>query len=143
MEFRSLGWSRPLVAAGGAALVASTFLPWVDQGGEASSAWDAEPGLALLVIGTGIVALIAAATDGRLGLFRPDVSIVGAADLFSVAATLVVATFVLAGLPSGADAGAGAFIAIGAAAVTACACADWRPLRGAPLFPRSPVGRAD
>lgn len=136
MELRSLGAMRPVVAVGGAALVASAFMTWAETAGRGESALSDQTGLAILALFTGAVALLAAATDGRIGLFRPDVSVGGAADVLSVATAAAIGAFLLAGLPEGAEASAGAFVAIIAATVTACACADWRVLRGAPVFPR-------
>jgi Na+/melibiose symporter-like transporter len=133
MERKALGAMRGIVAAAGAALIVSVFLPWADTTGESTTAWDLEPGIAVLCVLAGAAALVGAATNGQIGLFRPDVSSSAAADLLNVAATATVAAFVLFDPASPA---AGAYLALASAAVAACGSADWRVLRGAPLFPR-------
>jgi Na+/melibiose symporter-like transporter len=133
MERKALGAMRGIVAAAGVALIVSVFLPWADANGESATAWDLEPGIAVLCVLAGVAALVGAATDGQIGLFRPDVSSSAAADLLNVAATATVAAFVLFDAASPA---AGAYLALASAAVAACGSADWRVLRGAPLFPR-------
>jgi peptidoglycan/LPS O-acetylase OafA/YrhL len=133
MSAKSLGKGRPVVAAGGLILMVSLFLPWSSGEAASETAWQVNAGVAVLALGAGVIALAAAATNGRMGLFRPDVSMSGGADLFCVATTIAVGAVVLFDL---ADPGPGAIVALLAAAVTACVCADWRPLKGAPLFPR-------
>jgi Na+/melibiose symporter-like transporter len=133
MERKELGAMRGIVAAAGAALIVSVFLPWADAAGESATAWDAEPGIAVLCVLAGAAALLGSATNGQIGVFRPDVSSSAAADLLNVATTAAVGAFVLFGDASPA---AGAYLALASAAVAACASADWRVLRGAPLFPR-------
>ena len=132
MERKSLGAMRGIVGAVGVALIVSVFLPWADG----STAWQLEPGIAVLCLLAGAASLVGAATDGQIGLFRPDVSSSAAADLLNVAATLAVGAFLLFGLPDGSGAGTGAYLALASAAIAACGSADWRVLRGAPLFPR-------
>ena len=129
MDRKALGPMRTVVGGAGLALVVAPFLPWADG----QSAWDLEPAIAVVCLLAGAAALAAAATDGQVGFFRPDVSSSGAADLLNVAAMAAVAVFVLF---DGAGPEAGAYLALASAAVAACGSADWRPLRGAPLFPR-------
>lgn len=136
MDRKKLGASRPLVGVAGAALIASVFLPWSEHGGTSASVWELWTGVGALALLTGGTALFAAATDGGIGFFRPDVSASGAADLLGVATTLAVAALTLFDVFEGASPGSGAYVALASAALTACLCADWRPLRGAPLFPR-------
>lgn len=136
MNAKTLGAIRPVAAATGTALVASIFLPWADRAGSGQSVWDLEPGLGVLGLLAGLIGIAAAATDGRIGIFRPDVSTSGAADLFGVASAIAVGAFLAFGIPSGAGPEIGAFVALAAATVQAFACADWRVLRGAPAFPR-------
>ena len=133
MERKSLGSLRGVVGAAGAALVVSVFLPWADADGGTASAWGAEPALAVLCVFAGIAALAGAATDGQIGIFRPDVSSSGAADLLNVATMLAVGAFVLFDDTAGE---AGGYLALASATVAAFASADWRVLSGAPLFPR-------
>ena len=129
MDRKALGPMRAVVGVAGVALMVAVFLPWA----EGETAWDLEPAIAVLCLLAGAAALVGAATDGQIGLFRPDVSSSAAADLLNVAATAVIATFVLF---DDASPAAGAYLALASAAVAACGSADWRPLRGAPLFPR-------
>jgi hypothetical protein len=136
VDAKTLGAIRPVAAAAGAALIASLFTPWAQQGGAGQSVWDLEAGVGVLVLLTGLVGIAAAATNGRIGVFRPDVSTGGAADLFGVVTAVVVGAFVAFGLPEGASAGIGAWVALAAAAAQAFACGDYRVLRGAPVFPR-------
>jgi hypothetical protein len=133
MNAKELGAGRPVAAIGGAILIASLFLPWT-SGSPSESVWGLNAGIAILALSAGVIALIAAATNGQVGLFRPDVSMSGGADLFNVATAVAVGAFLLFDL---ADPGVGAFVALVAATITACACADWRPLKGAPVFPRA------
>lgn len=133
MQGKSLGALRGVVGAAGAVLVVSAFLPWVDAAGASASAWNAEPALAVLCVFAGIAALAGAATDGQVGIFRPDVSSSGAADLLNVATMLAVGAFVLFDDAAGET---GAYLALASAVVAAFASADWRVLRGAPVFPR-------
>jgi hypothetical protein len=133
MNGKSLGASRGPVAVAGGALVVATFLPWAQTAGGGPSAWAVEPGLATLCVLAGLAALAGAATDGQVGVFRPDVSSSGAADLLNVATMVAVGAFVLFGAT---DVGAGAYLALASAVVAAFASADWRVLSGAPLFPR-------
>lgn len=136
MDAKKLGAIRPVAGAAGAALIASLFMQWAQGPGAEYSVWDFEAGVGILTFCTGLIAITAAATDGRVGLFRPDVSMSGAADLFGVATALVVGALALFDLPSATDAGLGVFVALGAAVVVAGVCGDYRVLRGAPLFPR-------
>ena len=79
-----------ITGAGGVLLIVSLFLPWAD-----ADAAD-QTGFELLTMGdvflaiVGLVAIGAALTWGRFGLFRPDVSLTGAADLLGVVATVYV-----------------------------------------------------
>lgn len=120
-------------------LIVSLFLPWAG-GAEAD-----RTGFALLTIGdvflliVGLVAIGAALTWGRFGLFRPDVSVNGAADLLGVVATIVVA-YLMFDFPSGASREIGAFLALVATIAIAGGAGDYSTLRGAPLFPRIDAG---
>ena len=136
MERKDLGAARGFVGIAALALIVSVFLPWTDAAGGNSTAWELNAAVAVLCLFAGALGLVAAITDGRIGLFRPDVSSSGAADIVNVATTIVVATFILADLPSGTGPALGAYLALASAVVVACGSADWRVLRGAPLFPR-------
>ncbi len=113
MTTRKPKLGQVLAGAGGVLLIVSLFLPW-------ASAADADrAGFELLTMGdvflliVGLVAIGAALTWGRFGLFRPDLSLTGAADLLGVVATIVVAWLILFDFPSGANREIGVYPGIG------------------------------
>lgn len=123
---------RLIIGAGGAVLIVSLFMPWAgDQSG-----WELLAIADVYFLIVGIVALAAALTGGRIGVFRPDVSLNGAADLFSLVASVLIAWLLIFDFPAGASRGAGAFLALVASLAIACAAGDYRVLNGAPWFPR-------
>ena len=91
----------------------------------------------LLIVG--LVAIAAALTWGRYGLFRPDLSLNGAADLLGVVATILLAWLILFDFPSGASREVGVYLALASAIAIAGGVGDYSTLRGAPLFPRIDV----
>lgn len=125
-------WIRLGVGIAGAALALSGFLPWSGSGGEDATGWEVASGPAALVLLAGLVAVAAAATGGRIGLFRPDVSLRGGADVLGVASSVVLACVLLFDLP---DPVYGAFVALVAAVVVMGLSGDYRVLKGAPAFP--------
>jgi hypothetical protein len=90
----------------------------------------------LFLLIAGVIAIAAMLTGGRIGLFRPDVSLNGATDILGVAASVMVVWFVAFDVPDGVGLEAGAYVALIGAVVQACAAADWSVLRGAAAFPR-------
>ena len=128
--------------AGGAVLIASLFLPWATAGqGEASGrefllATDVLFGI------TGIAAITTALTGGGIGLFRPDLSLRGAADLLGLTSTAVIAWLIFIGFPEGIDPGSGAYIGLASSLVIAFGAADYGIFRGQPAFPRIDDDRA-
>jgi hypothetical protein len=127
--------ARVAAGAGGALLLAAPFTPWASSEGTSAVGWDVASGVCALLWITGVTALAVALTGGRIGLFRPDASLGGAADLLGVASTAVVA-WQLVDLPEGAGARWGVFAALAGAVIVMSACGDYRLLRGAPAFPR-------
>jgi hypothetical protein len=129
-----------ITGAGGVLLIVSLFLPW------AGAAEADRTGFELLTMGdvflliVGLVAIGAALTWGRFGLFRPDLSLSGAADLLGVVATIVIAWLILFDFPSGADREIGVYLALVSAIAIAGGVGDYSVLRGAPLFPRIDAG---
>lgn len=125
-----------ITAAGGMLLIVSLFLPWASTEGADRT------GFELLTIGdvflliVGLVAIGAALTRGRFGLFRPDLSVNGAADLLGLVATVLLAWLILFDFPSGASSEIGVFLALAAAIAITGGVGDYSTLRGAPLFPR-------
>jgi hypothetical protein len=126
---------RAAAAASGGLLIASTFLPWGDAEGGSMSGWELSSAVSVLAVLAGLAVVVAAATGGRIGLFRPDVSLNGAADLLGIASTVVIACL-LFDLPAGVDAGWGLVLALAGAIAVMSSCGDYRLLRGAPAFPR-------
>src|SRR5688500_15024577 len=120
------GWIRLGVGVGGAVLAISGFLPWSEFAGEQATGWEVASGPAALGLLAGVLAVAAAATGGRIGLFRPDASLRGGADVLGVASSIVLACVVLFDLPG--DSAYGALVAlIGAVAVMAFS-GDYRVL---------------
>ena len=126
--------TRAATAAAGGLLAAATFLPWADVAGTTTSGWDLASGVCVLLVITGAMAIAAAATGGRIGFFRPDLSLNGAADLLGVVSTVVVAWQIL-DLPAGASPAWGIFAALAGAVAVMGVCGDYRSVRGGPAFP--------
>jgi hypothetical protein len=135
---RSPVWVRLGAGVAGVVLALSGFLPWSEAGGESTAGWDVASGPAALALLAGLVAVAAAATGGRIGFFRPDVSLRGAADLLGVASITVLACVVAFDLPG--DPASGAFGALASAVGVMAFSGDYRVLRGAPAFPRLSSG---
>lgn len=126
---------RLLIGAGGVALVASLFLPWIDVAGTTASGWEVWTPADLLLATAGVTGIAAAITGGRVGLFRPDLSLNGATDLLGVLATLLIGWWILFDASDG-GLEIGAFVALAGAIAMAGAAGDYRTLRGAPAFAR-------
>jgi hypothetical protein len=71
-------------------------------------------------------------------VFRPDLTLIGATDLLALVAIVLVGWLLVFDFPAGAGRGIGAFLAVIAAITIAGGAGDYRPLRGAPWFPRNP-----
>jgi hypothetical protein len=136
---RSKSGPGPLIAgAGGALLIVSLFLPWADGRGISGSGWELWTIADVFFLIVGLTALAAAITGGRVGVFRPDVSLIGAADLLAVVSTILLIWLVAFDFPADAGRGVGVFLALVATVTIAAGAGDYSPLRGAPWFP--PVG---
>jgi hypothetical protein len=129
------GLSRLVTGAGGALLIVSLFLPWAEVRGASVTGWELWRTADVLFVLTGTVAIVVALTGGRFGLFRPDLSLRGAADLLGIASTLLIGWLILFDFPADAAYEAGAFAGLLMAFTTSCGAADWAVLRGAPMFP--------
>jgi len=119
--------------AGGALVIVSLFLPWAGD----LSGWELWTMTDVFLLIVGLVAIGAALTGGRIGVFRPDVSLVGAADLLGVVTTILLAWFVIFDFPEGAGREVGVFLALIGAMAVAGGAGDYATLRGAPLFPKT------
>lgn len=141
MTEKTPGPGQLITGAGGVLLIVSLFLPWAGAGGTDRT------GFELLTIGdvflliAGLVAITAAITWERYGLFRPDLSMNGAADLLGLVATILLVWLILFDFPAGSSREVGVFLASVAAIAIACGAGDYSTLRGAPLFPRVDAGK--
>jgi hypothetical protein len=126
---------RLLAGVGGALLIVSLFMTWLEfgDGGNPGNGWKTLPAIDVLIAISGALGIAAALSGGRRGFFRPDVSLNGTADMVAVVTTIVIAAWLLADVPKGASAQAGSYVALVAAIVTACGAGDFK-IRS--LFPR-------
>ena len=129
---------RLIVGAGGALLIVSLFLPWAEAGGNSRSGWELWTMADVFFLIAALFAIVAAITGGRFGVFRPDVSAIGAADLLGVVATVLLAWLIVFDFPAGASREPGVFLALFAAIAIMGGAGDYRVLRGAPVFPPIP-----
>jgi hypothetical protein len=126
----------PLIAgSGGVLLIVSLFLPWAEKRGISHCGWELWTMSDVFFLIAGVCAIAAAITGGRFGLFRPDLTLIGATDLLGVVATVLMTWLLVFDFPGGADRQIGAFLALAAAITIAGGAGDYRPLRGAPWFP--------
>lgn len=135
------GLGQLVTAAGGVLLIVSLFLPWTGAGETSRTGFELLTIGDVLLLIVGLVAIAAALTWGRYGLFRPDLSLSGAADLLGVVATILLAWLILFDFPPGASREVGVFLALVAAIAIAGGVGDYSTLRGAPLFPRIDAGK--
>jgi hypothetical protein len=127
---------RLVTGAGGVLLIVSLFLPWAGTGGADQTGFELLTTSDVFLLIAGLVAIAAALTWERFGLFRPDLSLNGAADLLGLVAIALVAWLILLDFPSGASREPGVFLALVAAVAIAGGAGDYSTLRGAPWFPR-------
>jgi hypothetical protein len=133
---RKPGLGQLTTGAGGVLLIVSLFLPWAAAGGADQTGFELLTTTDIFLLIVGLVAIAAALTWGRFGLFRSDLSLSGAADLLGLVATTLLAWLILFDFPSGASREVGVYLALVAAIAIACGAGDYSTLRGAPLFPR-------
>jgi hypothetical protein len=136
MTEKKLGPGQLLTGAGGVLLIVSLFLPWAGAGGTSRTGFELLTTGDVFLLIAGLVAIAAALTWERYGLFRPDLSMKGAADLLGVVTTILLIWLILFDFPPGASREVGVFLALLAAIAIAGGVGDYSPLRGAPLFPR-------
>ena len=129
-----------VAGAGGVLLIVSLFLPWASAEGADRTGLELLTMADAFLLIVALVAIGAALTWGRFGLFRPDMSVNGAADLLGVVATILLAWFILFDFPPGASREIGVFLALVATITIAGGTGDYSVLRGAPLFPRIDEG---
>jgi hypothetical protein len=129
-----------ITGAGGALLIVSLLLPWAGAEGADRTGFELFTMADVFLLIVGLVAIGAALTRGRFGVFRPDLSVNGAADLLSVVATILIAWLILFDFPAGASREIGVYLALVATIAIAGAVGDYSVFRGAPLFPRIDEG---
>jgi hypothetical protein len=125
-----------ITGAGGALLIVSLFLPWAGVGETHRTGFELLTTGDVLLLIVGLVAIVAALTWGRYGLFRPDLSMNGAADLLGLVATILLTWLILFDFPSGASREVGVFLSLVAVIAITGGAGDYSTLRGAPFFPR-------
>ena len=130
------GPGQLIAGAGGVLLIVSLFLPWASADGVERSGWELLTMADVYLLIVGFVAIGTALTGGRFGLFRPDLSLNGAADLLGLVAIILIAWLVIFDFPDVAGRELGVFLALVAAMTVAAGAGDYRPLHGAPWFPR-------
>ena len=138
MESSKRRTGQLIAGAGGVVLIVSLFLPWADKGGVSRSGWELWTMADVYFLIAGLCAITAAITGGRFGLFRPDLTLIGATDLLGLVATVLIGWLLIFDFPAGADSEIGAFLALIGAMTIAGGAGDYRPLRGASWFPRVP-----
>src|SRR5438874_10192037 len=131
------GPGQLIAGAGGALLIISLFLPWADVQGVSRSGWELWTMADVFFLIAGLTALGAAITGGRIGLFRPDLSLNGATDLLGVVTTVLLTWLIIFDFPEGAGREIGVFLALIAAIAIAGGAGDYRVLRGGSWFPRT------
>jgi hypothetical protein len=132
------GLGQLIAGAGGALLIVSLFLPWADIEGVNRSGWELWTMADVFFLIAGVTALSAAVTGGRIGLFRPDLSLNGATDLLGVVSTVLLTWLIVFDFPEGASREIGVFLALIAAIAIMGGAGDYRVLRGGSAFPTPP-----
>jgi hypothetical protein len=131
------GLGHLICGSGGALLIVSLFLPWAGAADVDLSGWELWTMADVFLLIVGLVAIGAALTGGRLGVFRPDLSLSAAADLLALVATVLLAWLLIFDFPEGASREIGVFLAFIGAIAVAGGAGDYAPLRGAPWFPKT------
>ena len=136
MESSNRRAGQLIAGAGGVLLIVSLFLPWAEKGGVSRNGWELWTMADVFFLIAGLCAIAAAFTGGRFGLFRPDLTLIGATDLLGIVATVLIGWLLIFDFPAGADREIGAFLALIGAITISGGAGDYRPLRGASWFPR-------
>jgi hypothetical protein len=136
MAANTHAYRRLISGVGGAALICAVFLPWAGVHGADRTGWQFNTAASVLFLAAGVFGIATAVTGGQYGVGRPDMSLIAATDLLNTTSMLLLAWLIPFDFPDHATRQPGAFLALISAAATAFAVADYRPLRGAPWFPR-------
>jgi hypothetical protein len=137
MTSTKYGLGRLICGTGGALLIVSLFLPWAGAAGMDVSGWELWTMADVFLLIVGLTAIATALTGGGFGLFRPDLSLGGAADLLGVVSTVLLAWLVVFDFPAATSREVGVFLALLGAMAVAGGAGDYATLRGAPLFPKT------
>src|SRR3954453_15410861 len=135
MTSTKYGLGQLVCGTGGALLIVSLFLPWAGGSAGDLSGWELWTMADVFLLIVGLAAIGVALTGGRFGLFRPDLSLRGSADLLGVGSTGLLAWLVIFDFPNGASREIGVFLALIGAMAVAGGAGDYATLHGAPLFP--------
>ncbi|CDP82212.1 MULTISPECIES: hypothetical protein [Mycolicibacterium] len=127
---------RLVCGTAGALMIGALLLPWNQIEDADCLTWGLWKFTFPLCVALAACALTTAITGGQIGLNRPDVSIIGATDGLGVITTVTLAWLLFYDFPAHASHQPALILALISAAAAAFAAADYRPLRGAPLFPR-------
>ena len=112
-------------------------MPWCDSVGVTHGGWQTLNAWDVFLVITGVSGLAAAVTGGRLGFFRPDLSLNGMTDIFGVVAGILIAWLILFDFPSGANRDVGLYLALAGAIAVMTGAGDFRVKS---MFPRMPDG---
>jgi hypothetical protein len=137
MTSTKYGLGQLICGTGGALLIVSLFLPWAGAAEVDLSGWELWTMADVFLLIVGLAAIGTALTGGRFGLFRPDLSLSGAADLLGLVATVLLAWLVIFDFHEGTSREIGVFLALIGAMAVAGGAGDYATLRGAPLFPKT------
>jgi hypothetical protein len=128
---------RLLAGLGGALLIASLFMPWIEAGGDTQTGWEFLAVGDVFFLITGVCGVAAAITGGLFGFFRPDLSFNAMTDIFGVAATIMLGWLILFDFPSGGEREIGVCLALAGALVIATGAGDFRVKSVLPKLPEA------
>jgi hypothetical protein len=120
----SLG--RLLAGCGGVLLIASLFMNWAGYGETSRSGWETLDVADVLFLATGLCGIVAAATGGRFGFFRSDLSFNAMTDIFGVMSGTLIAWFLIFDFPDGASREIGVYLGLAGAWIVATGAGDFR-----------------
>jgi hypothetical protein len=130
------GIGQLVAGAGGALLIVSLFMPWVEVNGADRSGWEFSTTTDVFLLIAALMAIASTLTGGRVTLFRPDMSVNAAADLLGVVATVLLTYLLLFDLPAGATAQSGLYLSLGSAIAIMSGVGDYSVLRRSASEPR-------
>ena len=135
------GLGRALAGFGGVLLIASLFIPWSEVASQTRTGWETISVWDVFVFVTGVCGVAAAATGGRFGFFRSDLSMNAMTDIFGVVVTILI-VWLIFDFPSGADREVGVYLALAGAAAIATGAGDFRVTSVFPSLPQADKTRS-